>query len=60
MKIFWATMVMVFAIVSLQFLGIHAPNLIQPVTEKMDKIFHESKGGEKDASSLTKSIHNSY
>lgn len=40
LKIFWLSLVMVFIVVSLQYIGIHAPNLMQPFMEKVSTFLH--------------------
>jgi hypothetical protein len=40
LKIFWMSLVMVFLVVSLQYLGVHLPTLFPQVSTKIQSYFH--------------------
>lgn len=44
LKIFWTSMILVFFVVSLQYLGLHVPNMVPFITTKIQSIFHPIQG----------------
>jgi hypothetical protein len=41
LKIFWTTMILVFFVVGLQYLGVHVPSML-PMVTKLQTFFHPS------------------